>query len=152
MSALKELTELEYQARYEGKTIPQYARHKKKYSDRSANDLTRAVIDWIKLNGYHAERISTTGRPVDRTKVIQNCLGQKMRIGSIDWIRGNVTKGSADIHSIIQGRFVAIEVKMKDRQSEAQKQYQKTVERAGGLYWLVRSYDEFIMKYNNLLN
>ncbi len=152
MTALRELQELEYKTRYADKpNYPQYARVKKKYSDKTANGLTRAIIDYIRLNGNHAERINTMGRPVDKTKVVTNCLGQRQRIGSIDWIRGTATKGSADIHALIAGKAVFIEIKMKDRQSEAQKQYQKTVERAGGLYWICRSFHEFVSNYNILL-
>ena len=147
MSALKQLTELEYQTRYEGKTIPEYARHKKKYSDRSANGLTKAIIDWLKLNGWQAERINVTGRPLDKTQVVQNTLGQKYRIGSIEWLPSTGQKGSADISATIRGQSVKIEVKMKDRQSEAQKEYQRQVEAAGGQYWLVRSFDEFMTLY-----
>ena len=150
MEALKQLTELEFKARYQGKTIPEYAKYRKKYSTRTANGLTRAIIDWLKLNGWHAERINTMGRPVDNTKVVTNTLGQKQRIGSIDWIPGTGQKGSADISATIRGLSVKIEVKMKDRQSEHQKAYQAEIERAGGIYWLVRSFDEFIEKYKTL--
>ena len=152
MNALQELTELEYQTRYQDKTIPEYARHKKRFSDRTANQLTQSIITFLKLRGWHAERVNVTGRPIDNTKVVTNTLGQKQRIGSIDWIKGTGTKGSADIHCLINGRAVFIEVKMKDRQSEAQKCYQKTVERAGGIYWICHNFDEFMNNYNYLFN
>ena len=62
------------------------------------------------------------------------------------------TKGSADISAIIQGRSVKIEVKFgKDRQSEVQKQYQESVESAGGIYYIAKDFDSFILFYNNLL-
>ncbi len=151
MTALKQLTELEYTARYKNSSMPEYSRFRKRYSDRTANQLTQSIITWIRLNGYHAERVNVMGRPVDKTKVVSNTLGQKQRIGSIDWIRSVSTKGSADIHCLINGRAVFIEVKMKDRQSEAQQQYQMTVERAGGIYWICRTFDEFIKKYGEIV-
>lgn len=121
------------------------------YSDKTANGLTKMVIDWITLNGGQAERISNMGRYIDSSKVVTNVLGQRIKIGSGKFIKGAGTNGTADISAIIKGRSVKIEIKMKDKQSEAQKKYQESVERAGGIYYIVRSFDEFIEKYISLL-
>jgi len=121
------------------------------YSDKTANGLTKMVIDWITLNGGQAERISNMGRYIDSSKVVTNVLGQRMKIGSGKFIPGAGTNGTADISAILKGRSVKIEIKMKDKQSEAQKKYQESVERAGGIYYIVRSFDEFIEKYYSLL-
>ena len=121
------------------------------YSDKTANGLTKMVIDWITLNGGQAERISNMGRYIDSSKVVTNVLGQRMKIGSGKFIPGAGTNGTADISAIVKGRSVKIEVKMKDKQSDAQKKYQESVERAGGIYYIVRSFDEFIDKYYSLL-
>jgi hypothetical protein len=67
------------------------------------------------------------------------------------WIPGSGTKGTADISATIWGKSVKIEAKMKDRQSEDQKKYQAQIERAGGLYWLVRSFKEFLTLYNQII-
>ena len=77
MEALKQLSELEYKHRYLGKTIPEYARYKKRYSDKTANQLTQAIITFIRLNGGHAERVNIQGKPVDRTKVVKNAMWQR---------------------------------------------------------------------------
>ena len=121
------------------------------YSDKTANGLTKMVIDWITLNGGQAERISNMGRYIDSSKVVTNVLGQRIKIGSGKFIPGAGTNGTADISAIVKGRSVKIEVKMKDKQSDAQKKYQESVERAGGIYYIVRSFDEFIEKYYSLL-
>ena len=121
------------------------------YSDKTANGLTKMVIDWITLNGGQAERISNMGRYIDSSKVVTNVLGQRMKIGSGKFIPGAGTNGTADISAIVKGRSVKIEVKMKDKQSDAQKKYQESVESAGGIYYIVRSFDEFIEKYYSLL-
>jgi hypothetical protein len=48
--------------------------------------------------------------------------------------------------------MVAIEVKIgKDRQSEAQKNYQAMIEKAGGIYWIVKSFDDFYEKYTSII-
>lgn len=51
--------------------------------------------------------------------------------------------GQPDIFLILNGRFVGVEVKTKTgRQSEAQKNWQRNCERAGGIYILARSVDD----------
>jgi len=48
--------------------------------------------------------------------------------------------GAADIIGVCRGRFIALEVKTQTgRQSPSQRNYQAAVERAGGVYALVRS-------------
>ena len=119
-----------------------------KFTDKTANGLTKCVIAWINLHGGQAERINTTGRMIDKTKVVSDALGQKRMIGSVEWQKGTGTKGSADISATIRGRSVKIEVKMKDKQSIDQIKYQNDIENAGGQYWLVHNFDEFIFHYD----
>jgi hypothetical protein len=45
---------------------------------------------------------------------------------------------------------VKIEIKMKDKQSPDQVKYQQAVERAGGLYLICHSFDEFMNYYNTI--
>jgi len=116
-----------------------------KYTDKTANGLTRCIIDYLTLQGYQAERISTTGRMVDNTKTFTNVLGITKQIGSKKWIKGSGTKGSADISATIKGKSVKIEVKIgKDRQSEHQKKYQESIEKSGGIYLIATSFEQFI--------
>ena len=52
-------------------------------------------------------------------------------------------KGSPDILGCCRGRFVGIEVKAAmGRQSDAQQNFQRAFEKAGGLYVLARSADD----------
>jgi hypothetical protein len=127
--------------------IPPY-----KKSDNSTNGLTSCVIDFINYSGHQAERINTTGRMLNNKKVITDVVGFKREIGSDKWIPGTGTKGSADISSTIKGRSVKLEIKFdKDRQSDAQKDYQKAIENAGGTYIIVRNFDDFIEWYDNFI-
>lgn len=110
----------------------------RKYRDDKTNDLTRCVIDWINFNGYQAERINSTGRQY-------NIKGQ------LKWIPGSNTKGTADISATIKGRSIKIEIKCRATgdhyQSEGQKKYQSMIERAGGVYIIVRDFQEFYYWY-----
>jgi hypothetical protein len=113
--------------------------------DSKANGLTRCVVQWIQLHGFQAERISNTGRVIDNTKTYTDVAGFTKTIGSVKYIKGSGTNGTADISATIFGRSVKIEIKIgKDRQSEAQKKYQEDIQRAGGVYLIVKEFDEFI--------
>jgi len=141
--------------------FPESARVIYKYTDKTANGLTRCIVDWIKFNGGQAERISVTGRYIDNSKIVTDVVGRVRKIGSGKFIPGSMQKGSADISSTIPiqltsgkswGISVKWEVKMKDKQSEAQRDYQQQIEAAGGYYFIVHSFEEFLNYYNNLLN
>lgn len=122
---------------------------KPKFSDRSANSLTKAIIAYIKLMGGQAERISNTGRIVDGRKTYLDVLKYRQTIGSVKWIPGTGTRGTADISATINGRSVKIEVKHgRDRQSDAQKKYQADVERNGGIYYIAHDFESFFHWYN----
>ncbi len=148
--SLKQLAELEYQVRYQDKPdFPENARFKRRYSDRTANGLTKAIIDWIRLNAGFAERVNVQGRPIDRTRIATNTLGQRQRIGSIDWIPAGGTRGSSDIHATVAGRSYYIEVKIgRDKLSQAQKEYRDQVTQAGAVYFVAKDFDSFIEFYN----
>jgi len=124
--------------------IPDKVLVKQPYRDDTANGLTKCIIDYIRFTGGQAERINTTGRPIDRRTTYTDVIGRRRVVGSIEWIPGTSTNGSADISATIKGRSVKIEVKIgKDRQSDAQKQYQETIENAGGIYTIAKDFTSF---------
>jgi hypothetical protein len=123
-----------------------------KYTDKTANGLTRCILDFLELCDYQVERINTMGRPIDNRKQVTDVLGRTKTIGSMTWGKSTATKGSADISATIEGLSVKIEVKIgKDRQSEYQKIYQANIEKAKGQYWIVKNFADFYEKYQNLL-
>lgn len=124
-----------------------------KFEDRSANGLTRCILTFLRLKANRAERISNTGRVVDTRKRFIDSVGFNRTAGSLTWIPGTGTAGTADISAIIAGRSVKIEVKVcKDRQSEAQKRYQLEVEKAGGIYFIARDFHGFLEWYKLFTN
>ena len=119
------------------------------FEDKSANGLTKAVIAWIRLKGGQAERISTTGRLSDTTQLFTDVTGRSRIIGSIKWIPGTGTNGSADVSATINGRSVKIEIKKgNDRQSKAQRDYQKAIQTAFGIYYIAKDFESFVSWYN----
>lgn len=116
----------------------------RKHRDDTANGLTRCIIGYLHHKGWQAERINTTGIPVDTRHEVKDIIGHRRTIGGVTWRPGGSTVGSADISATIKGRSVKIEVKIgRDRQSEAQRQYQAAVEAAGGVYYIARNFTDF---------
>jgi hypothetical protein len=127
-------------------SMPEFALAKTKWSDSSANALTKAVTSFINLSGYQAERINTTGMWRQGAKLK---VGEGIRQMPGKWTKGTGTKGSADISATINGRSVKIEIKYgKDRQSDDQIKYQEMIEKAGGIYIIVKNFDDFIQWFD----
>jgi len=131
-------------------SLPDPARVAPTYTDKTANGLTRCVIDYIRLMGYQAERIAVTGRYLNHRKTFTDVMSNTREIGSGKWIPGSMQKGAADISAVINGRAVKIEVKINDKQSEVQRKYQEQVEAAGGIYLIVRSFESFKTWFDNI--
>jgi hypothetical protein len=114
----------------------------------NANSLTAAILNYIRMTGNHAERINNISRQV------------KSRTGAMVHIPSAGFRGTADIHACkhieIEGEgeygfFVAIEIKIgRDVQSEAQKYYAECVTKAGGVYMVVHSFDDFLKQWDNI--
>ena len=115
------------------------------WNDNGANALTKSVIAFLQFNGCQAERINTMG--VYRKKYRTDGVA----IGG-QWTKGTGTPGSADISATIKGRSVKIEIKYgKDRQSQAQKDYQKAIEEAGGTYIIVKTFADMVKFYDEFI-
>ena len=134
LSVLRKLKQAENRQRYPN--VPAYALPCPKYSDKTANELTRAIIDYIRLNGGYCTRINTTGQ---------------FRGGK--WVKGTTTKGTADLHAVIAGKHVSIEIKIgRDRLSTDQIKQAGIIERAGGLYYVARNFSDFFNWFNIVNN
>lgn len=119
------------------------------WNDNSANALTKCITAFLIFSGWQAERINTMGVYREGAKIQ---VGENIRQLKGKWTPSTSTKGSADISATIFGRSVKIEVKYgKDRQSEVQRKYQEDVERAGGIYYIARDFDNFLLFYDKLL-
>jgi hypothetical protein len=150
-TALQELTTLSNKHKRERyKSVPKHALPVVKYEDVTASGLTRAVIAWLELNGHKAWRQSSEGR-YRPGKMITDVIGRVRQMKG-QYFRGT-NKGHSDISSIIEGKFVGWEVKIgKDAQSDKQKQFQDEVEKAGGGYFIIHSFDEFMQLYKQQIH
>lgn len=106
----------------------------KKFRDDSANGLTDCCVWWIRLHGGSADRINNTG--------VYDPFLKRFR-------KSGTRKGIADIIGLINGRYIAIEVKFgKDRQSEEQKKIQAEIEGAGGIYLIAHTFTQFVKEFS----
>lgn len=148
MTAIKILEQMAFDAKLKKYKDQPYL-VKTKFSDKTANGLTKAIIKFLQLKGWQAERITTTGRLIDQRKTYTDVVGFRRTIGSTKWIPGTSTRGSADISATIAGKSVKIEVKIgRDKQSPAQKKYQADIERSGGIYYVAKTFEDFYKWYN----
>jgi hypothetical protein len=124
--------------------VPDYGRVKPNFEDATSNGLTNCIIQFLNMtDGCHAERISSEGRVIDDRKTFENVIGQTVTKGSIKRIKSSGQVGTADISATVLGRSVKIEVKIKDRQSEAQREYQRQIENAKGYYLIAKNFEDF---------
>ena len=150
--SLKQLSDLQHAYACSRTKLPPDYVVRTKYNDSTANGLTKCVIDYINLSGGQAERISNTGRYIDESRIVTDVLGNRKKIGTGKYIKGQGTNGTADISATFKGKSIKIEIKMKDKQSEVQKEYQQAIERAGGIYFICHNFDEFLDKFNTFAN
>lgn len=150
--SIKQLSDLQHAYACSRTKMPPDYVVRTKYIDTTANGLTKCVIDYINFSGGQAERISNTGRYIDESRIVTDVLGNRKKIGTGKYIKGTGTNGTADISATFKGKSIKIEIKMKDKQSEAQKEYQQAIERAGGIYFICHNFDEFLDKFNTFVN
>lgn len=148
---LKQLSERIHELTYKDRPmIPPHARNKpRRFRDSTANELTQAIIQFIRIQGGIAERINSMGRQVDNTVTYADPItGSRRSIGSVEWVKGTSTIGTADISATVFALSVKVEVKIdNDKQSEAQKKYQERIEQAGGIYIIARSFEGFLYEF-----
>lgn len=115
---------------------------------KTANGLQNAICKYLEWTGHYGNRINTMGRDIVVKKEASfGYFEERKRIKS------STRKGTSDLNCIINGKSVQLEVKVgRDKQSEDQIKEQKRVERAGGMYFLIRTMIEFYEVYDRLVS
>jgi hypothetical protein len=137
LTALDRLNSLAYQNKIEQHpTMPIKAVVKEKFTDKDTNSLTRCIMAFMKLKNHYIVRINTMGMMRGNTRTYST-----------------TQKGTADLHGILNGIHLSIELKMKnDFQSKDQEETQRQIEKAGGIYLLIRSFEQFYKFYQEFNN
>jgi hypothetical protein len=151
MTPLQYLTQLQWELDCSKTSMPPSYVPKTKFIQTTANGLTKCVVAWMRIHGHQCERINTTGRYLEGKTITTGFYGVKHTKGK--FIPTSGVKGSSDISCTFFGKSLKIEIKYsKDKQSEYQKQYQADIERSGGIYIIVRTFDEFVEWYHKYVN
>ena len=102
-----------------------------------ANGLTQWIVNYLTWSGMYGNRINTQGQFMTER--------YKGRIVSSGFRPSSTRRGTADIHCIISGRHVSIEVKVgRDRVGPEQLKEAERVRRSGGIYQVIHNPEEFL--------
>ena len=153
MKAIEHLRALklaDIKARYPN--VPLIALPKIEYNEKTSNGLSKCILDFVNLSGYLAERTGTEGRVIDNRKTYTDVIGRQKTIGSVKRIKTSGLVGSSDLKLYINGKIVAVEIKIgRDRQSQAQKEYQERMEKAGGIYLIIKDFETFFSWFQEFI-
>lgn len=132
---LKDLSEVSFNIlKAKHPTVPEHALFKTKYSEKTANALTKAIHDLITFDGGFITRVNVQGQYSEKLKT---------------WTKSTTKRGMSDLVAVVNGKFLAVEVKIgKDRQSNFQKEVSKQINQSGGNYVIANSFTEFAKWYN----
>ena len=135
--SIKQLELSYFDWKYRDSNIPAGCRFVSKFRDDSANNLTKCIQAWCKVNGAHFQRQNSQGQ-----------FDPKLKI----WRKSGSTRGISDALIIYKGQTINVEIKYgKDEQSDKQKSVQASIESAGGIYWIVKTFDDFLNQINEIL-
>ena len=121
---------------YSGRTTPPHIQSITKFRDDSADELTKLIIAFLRVQGAFATRLNSTG-------VYRNDLKK--------FVPNTQRRGMADIVGTYQGKSLNIEVKIgRDRMSEHQLKVKKEIEAAGGYYYVAKDFEGFVRWFKQL--
>lgn len=113
----------------------------------TTNGLTKYVSDFIKFSGGYANRLNVAGRQIGG--ITTTASGAKF--DDRKFITSSTRKGTEDLDCVWQGRKIAIEIKnavTKDKLRPDQVKQKARIEKAGGMYWVVTSVEDFLGKWD----
>lgn len=120
-------------------------------NDLKANGLQNCINDFNEYNGWLSERVNVMGTP-RVNHYVDGMTGERLdKVQSVRFTTGQGMKGSADIHVVIMGISLKVEVKIgKDRQSAAQKNYERMAGISGAKYVISRSFLDYLEVYDTI--
>jgi hypothetical protein len=127
--AIKDFEQEHMEWYYSTRNVPKRVQSKAKFRDDTANELTKLIVAFIKVQGGFATRLSSTG-------VYRNDIKK--------YVRSQQRRGMADIVATYMGQSLNIEVKIgRDCMSKHQQKIKEEIEAAGGHYFIARDFNGF---------
>lgn len=147
LTALQVLTEMDaIDRRLKSPSIPANYIVGTKFTEKCANDVEKAIEKFALIAGFHAERTKTQGRKMEAK--YKDTPNGRLTVSKEKFVTSTSRKGSSDMKIIIKGTFYATEIKFgKDTQKDDQKKYQADIERNGGVYMIIHTFEEFLIWY-----
>jgi len=117
-------------------SLPDPARVAPTYTDKTANGLTKCILDYLRLKGAFVSRLNNQG--------VYDKKLQRYR-------KGMNRRGLPDILATYQGKSLFIEVKAKnDKLSESQEKIKIEQENSDGLYYTSHNFSDTKQWIDNL--
>lgn len=117
-----------------------------KFKESNANDIEKAIEKFASIVGFLAERTKTQGRLME-AKYKDTPQG-RLTVSKQKFVTSTSRKGSSDMKLLIKGQPIYCEIKFgRDTQKVDQKKYQEDVERNGGVYIIVKTFEDFLIWY-----
>lgn len=118
-----------------------------KFAERNANNVEKAIERFASIVGFLAERTKTQGRKMEAT--YKDTPQGRLTVSKAKFVTSTGRKGSSDMKLLIPAiGYVACEIKFgRDTQKDAQKEYQEDVEKNGGTYIIVKTFEDFLIWY-----
>jgi len=118
-----------------------------KFKETKANDVEKAIEKFASIVGFLAERTKTQGRLMSAT--YKDTAMGRLQTSKEKFVTSTSRKGSSDMKLLIPNiGYIACEIKFgKDTQKIDQKKYQSDVEKNGGIYLIVKTFEEFVIWY-----
>lgn len=129
-TALQRLTKLDLESRQAAHPdVPAFAIVKRKFSDATANGLTRAIVRCFELHYPFATRVASTG---------------SYRADLKQFIASQQRAGIPDVFAVIEGHAVFVEVKIgRDRLSNVQKETIAALISSGATVYCAHTFEGF---------
>lgn len=146
---LKDLSQAISEKKYG--SIPAHARPVRLYSEKNANELTKAILAYLEFKGVKAWRQVSEGRFIQGREYHSELTGRTHREKGRYIPRSKAAKGIGDIAAVVKGKFVSIEVKFgKDRMRPEQHKFAEELKESGGIYFVVKTWEDFIREIRKL--
>lgn len=116
---------------------------------KTANGLTKFILNFLTWSGWRATRVNTMGRLVEGSQ--RQPSGTVLQVKK--WLPSTTRRGTADLSCTIAGRSVQLEIKVgNDKPSQFQILEQFRERAAGGVYEFCSTPEQFFELYDNIVH
>ena len=120
----------------------------------TTNNITRGVINFLTVRGHYAFRVNTTGIWDPTKQILRRSTtpaGASDVVACLKLPAPYMVKTAEGHKYLTAGLFLAVEIKNKftrDKMRPDQEVFAANVRAAGGIYLVVKRYEDFIAWYN----